>query len=211
VQILWFDELGSTQTYLKEQLKSGELSSPVAVVASKQTEGIGSRGNSWIGLDGNLFFSFAIDRKELPNDLSLESSSIYFSYILKECLEEESSGLWLKWPNDFYIENSKIGGTITFLKDDDLICGIGLNLVKSPEGFEHLDIKINKKDLLNKFFKKMKNKPSWKQIFSKYKIEFALSKKYCTHYKDNAVSLENASLNEDGSLNVNGQRIYSLR
>lgn len=211
MRIFWFDELDSTQTYLKEKLRRGELSSPVAIVASKQTDGIGSRGNSWIGLDGNLFFSFAIARHNLPNDLSLESSSIYFSYILKECLEEEKSELWLKWPNDFYIKTSKIGGTITFLRDNDLICGIGLNLDKSPQGFEHLDIKINKKELLDKFFKKIENKPSWKQIFSKYKVEFALSKNHYTHFRDNQISLENASLNEDGSLNVDGQRIYSLR
>jgi len=211
VQIYYFNELGSTQTYLKEKLRSGELVSPVAIVASKQTEGIGSRGNSWIGLDGNLFFSFAIARHDLPDDLALESSSIYFSYILKECLEEENSEIWLKWPNDFYIKTSKIGGTITFLRENDLICGIGLNLVQSPEDFAHLDIEINKKDLLDKFFKKIKNKPSWKQIFSKYKIEFALSKNHHTHFRDNHISMQNASLNEDGSLNVNGQRIYSLR
>ena len=211
MQILWFNELGSTQTYLKDKLRSGELSSPVAIVASKQTEGIGSRGNSWIGLDGNLFFSFALSRDDLPSDLALESSSIYFSYILKECLEEENSKIWLKWPNDFYIESSKIGGTITFLRENDLLCGIGLNLCDSPEDFAHLDIEINKKDLLNKFFKKIKKKPSWKQIFSKFEIEFALSKNYHTHFRDNTISLEDASLNEDGSLNVNGQRIYSLR
>ena len=211
MQILWFDELGSTQTYLKEQLRTGKLSSPIAVATHKQTEGIGSRGNSWVGLEGNLFFSFCISRNLLPNDLALESSSIYFSYILKECLLEKNSNVWLKWPNDFYLESSKIGGTITFMRDDDLLCGIGLNLVKSPEGFAHLDIEINKKELLNEFFKKIKKKPSWKQIFSKFEVEFVLSKKYNTHYENNTISLENASLNKDGSLNVNGQRIYSLR
>ena len=211
MQILYFDELSSTQTYLKEQLRKGELSSPIAIVASKQNDGIGSRGNAWIGLEGNLFLSFAIQRDSLPHDLALESSSIYFSYILKECLSEEKSELWLKWPNDFYIKTSKIGGTITFLRDNDLICGIGLNLEKSPEGFEHLDVKINIKEVLDRFFKKIENKPSWKQIFSKYKVEFALSKNHYTHFRDQHISLENASLNEDGSLNVNGQRIYSLR
>jgi len=211
VQIHWFDELNSTQTYLKEQLKSGNYSSPVAVVTNRQTSGIGSRGNEWIGLEGNLFFSFAISRDMLPSDLALESSSIYFSYILKECLNEENSKIWLKWPNDFYLNENKIGGTITFLRDNDLLCGIGLNLEKSPEGFNHLDIKINKKELLNKFFKKIEKKFSWKQIFSKYEVEFSYSKKYSTHFENMKISLEKASLNGDGSLTVNGQRIYSLR
>ena len=211
MQIHWFDALESTQTYLKDQLKCGNYTSPVAVVADRQTDGIGSRGNEWIGLEGNLFFSFVISRDDLPADLALESSSIYFSYILKECLSEDNSNVWLKWPNDFYLENMKIGGTITFLIDNDLLCGIGLNLHKSPDGFAHLDIEIDKKELLNKFFKKIKKKPSWKQIFSKYEVEFVQSKKHTTHFENNKISLENAELNADGSLNVNGQRIYSLR
>ncbi|MDF1880515.1 biotin--[acetyl-CoA-carboxylase] ligase [Sulfurimonas sp. MAG313] len=211
MQILWFDELSSTQTYLKDKLAKEELVSPIAIVCAKQTEGIGSRGNTWIGLENNLFFSFAYSRDNLPDDLALESSSIYFSYLLKECLEEMNSKLWIKWPNDFYIKNEKVGGTITSLSRKNLICGIGLNLEKSPQGFTHLDIKINKKDLLDKFFKKIENKLSWKQIFSKYKIEFERSKSFHTHYGNSRISLENAVLNQDGSLEVNGKRIYSLR
>lgn len=211
MQIYWFDELDSTQTYLKEKLKSGELQSPVAVVADRQTNGIGSRGNSWIGLEGNLFFSFAISRDELPNDLALESSSIYFSYILKEIFSEFGSKVWLKWPNDFYLNEAKIGGTITFLREKDLLCGIGINLLNSPHDFASLDIKIDKKELLNKFFQNIEKKLSWKHIFSKFEIEFDQSKKHSTHFKNNKISLENAKLNADGSLNIDGQRIYSLR
>lgn len=211
MQIYWYDELASTQIYLKEKLSTGELSSPVAVVAHRQSGGIGSRGNHWIGLEGNLFFSFALSREELPSDLPLESTSIYFSYILKETLCEFGSKVWLKWPNDFYIQDAKIGGTITYFKNNDLLCGIGINLVNSPEGFAALDIEINKKDLLNEFFKKIKNKPSWKHIFSKFEVEFSRNKNHTTHYEDNRISLENASLNADGSLNIDGQRIYSLR
>jgi len=211
VQIYWFDELSSTQSYLKEKLGSKELVSPVAIAVHRQTQGIGSRGNAWIGMDGNLFFSFALSRNALPLDLPLESSSIYFSYLLKETLCEAGSELWLKWPNDFYLNGAKIGGTITFLKGNDLLCGIGINLLKSPEGFACLDITIDKKELLNKFFKKIKIKHSWKHIFSKYEVEFSRSKNHSIHYEDNKISLENAELNADGSLNIDGQRIYSLR
>ncbi len=211
MQILWFDSLPSTQTYLKEKLKNLELKAPIAVVADLQTDGIGSRGNSWMGLEGNLFFSFAISRHNLPNDLLLESASIYFAYILKEVLEEEGSMLWLKWPNDFYLRKTKIGGVITFMRENDLICGMGLNLLDSPEGFDNLDIKIDKKELLDKFFKKIENKTSWKQIFSKFKVEFVKSKQHYTTVANNKISLDEAELNSDGSLSINGERIYSLR
>ena len=43
-----------------DPIKAKEIEIPHAVVAKKQTAGIGSRSNSWIGEDGNLFLSFAI-------------------------------------------------------------------------------------------------------------------------------------------------------
>lgn len=211
MKIYWFDELNSTQTYLKQKLRSSELQAPVAVVAKRQTAGVGSRGNSWIGMEGNLFFSFAISKDDLPDDLALESSSIYFSFLLKEILKEYGSKAWLKWPNDFYVNDEKIGGTITYMLNNNLLCGIGLNLQSSPDGFASLDIEIDKKDLLAKFFKSIDKRFSWKQVFSKYKIEFAFSKSYNTHVENNKISLENVELNDDGSLNIDGQRIYSLR
>lgn len=57
--------------------------------------------------NGNLFFSFVLKRNDLPSDLQIQSASIYFSYILKEVLALEGSKIWLKWPNDFYIDNKK--------------------------------------------------------------------------------------------------------
>ena len=34
----------------------------------------------------------------------------------------------IKWPNDFYIDDKKIGGTITNLSGKYVYCGIGTNL-----------------------------------------------------------------------------------
>ena len=211
MQILWFEELESTQIYLKQELKDGNLASPVAIVANKQTAGVGSRGNGWIGMEGNLFFSFSVSKNSLPSDLPLESASIYFSYLLKESFLEFGSKVWLKWPNDFYLKNRKIGGCVTFLLNNNLLCGIGINLVNAPNGFDSLDIKIDKEVLLKKFFKKLEKKILWKQVFSKYKIEFTQSKNYSTHDENGVLSLKKAKLNSDGSLSIDGQRIYSLR
>jgi BirA family transcriptional regulator, biotin operon repressor / biotin---[acetyl-CoA-carboxylase] ligase len=203
--------LPSTQEYLKEQLRKKELSSPCAVVCEMQTQGVGSRDNSWQGERGNLFLSFCLKIEELPEDLKLESASIYFSYILKETLQSFSSEVWLKWPNDFYINEKKIGGMITNIAEDDIICGVGLNIKKAPDGFEILDINIDKNILLKKYFINLEKKLLWKQVFSKYKLEFCRSQKFLTHSKNKKIDLSKATLESDGSLNINGQRIYSLR
>ena len=211
MQIRYLESVDSTQKYLKELLLKQKVNPPYAVVSNRQTNGIGSRDNSWSGMDGNLFLSFTIHLDELPNDLKLESSSIYFSYLLQKTLFELNSKVWLKWPNDFYINDLKIGGMITNIVGNSLICGVGLNLVNSPDGFATLDIEIDREKLLEKYFTNIEKKILWKQVFSKYKLEFYRNQKFFTHNNSLRISLDKASLESDGSIIINNKRIYSLR
>jgi len=211
LEIIYLDEIDSTQKFLIKKIKEKKLLPPVAVVADIQKNGIGSRGNSWIGELGNLFLSFALTLDELPKDLPIQSSSIYFSYILKDILSKQGSKIWLKWPNDFYIEGKKVGGTITSKIDNVLICGIGLNIVKSPENFGKLDINIARDELIKDYIKELKQKISWKEIFSKYKLEFHMSKECYFNFEGKKVSLKESDLCFDGSIKINNKRIYSLR
>jgi BirA family biotin operon repressor/biotin-[acetyl-CoA-carboxylase] ligase len=211
LQIIYLDTIDSTQKYLKEKIAEKKLTPPIAITADYQTNGIGSRENLWESKPGNLFFSFAIAIENLPKDLKLESASIYFSYVLKEILAENGSKVWLKWPNDFYLNEKKIGGTITHIVNSTIICGIGLNLTISPKNHSSLDIIIEKKKLLEDYFLNIEKKVLWKQVFSKYKLEFYKSLDFFTHINNIKFSLSNAILNDDGSLEINGERIYSLR
>jgi len=211
MKILELDEVESTHTYLRELIKSNGYTEPLAVISAHQTNGIGSRGNHWTGVKGNLFFSFVIQKSDLPIDLPLQSASIFFSYLLKVVLEEKKSKLWLKWPNDFYITDKKIGGTITTVTNELIYCGIGLNLQEVSSEFGCLDINIEKKEVLKLYFKKLTKCKSWKQIFSLYKIEFQKSKKFQSTIQNKKVSLTKAILNKDGSIDLDGKKVYSLR
>ena len=152
MKIIRLDEVDSTHKYLKEYILKNEYTNPLCIVTDLQTQGIGSRGNSWIGKKGNLFFSFALDINSLPKDLPLQSTSIYFTYILKNILKNLGSQVWIKWPNDFYIENKKIGGTITSMSKNLIFCGIGLNLLDVEKEYEKLDIKIDVDEVLKNYF-----------------------------------------------------------
>ena len=211
MKTLYLKSVGSTQVYIKEQLRDKKLSPPCAVYTMLQTDGIGSRDNSWSGLKGNLFLSFAISLKNLPSDLKLESASIYFSYLLKDILEKLGSQVWIKWPNDLYLQEKKIGGMITNIVKDTLVCGVGINLVDAPQNFEKLDIAIDIEELLEKYFKNIEKKTSWKQVFSKYKLEFDKNQNFSTHTNNLRISLADAQLQEDGSVMIAGERIYSQR
>jgi BirA family biotin operon repressor/biotin-[acetyl-CoA-carboxylase] ligase len=211
LEIIFLKSVDSTHRYLKDYINKNKYKNPIAIVTSNQTNGIGSRDNSWDGKDGNLFFSFAIEKKLLPEDLPIQSSSIYFSYLLKEILSNLGSEVWLKWPNDYYINNKKIGGTITNIKGDILYCGIGLNLINTDNKYGYLDISVDINLLLKNYFNLIKSKKLWKHIFSKYSLEFHNSKQYNTTVKDQKISLKDSILNSDGSVSIENKKVFSLR
>ena len=207
MQIKYFDSIKSTQISLKSYIKTNKYCLPLAFYTKHQTDGIGSRDNKWIGKKGNLFFSFVIKKSLLPDDLLMQSASIYFSYIFKEILSEFGSKCILKWPNDLYIKDKKISGTITTVTDDLIFCGIGLNIIDVSSNFGYLDINVDIKQLLNKYFNALEKYPSWKQIFSKYEVEFQNNKEL----KTQNILLKNTILQKDGSLLVDGKKVFSLR
>ena len=219
MEILSFENLPSTQTYLIEALRSDKLHAPVAILALEQNAGVGSRDNEWSGAKGNFFVSFALRLDDLPDDLPLSSASIYFSFIMKKTLENMGEKVWLKWPNDFYLNDDKVGGTITKKIQNVLVCGIGINLKKSQNGYSSLQSDISPQNLLNKYIETLCEFPKWKQVFSEYQIEFKLSRRFSTHVKTDKnspkkaenMSLADAILCGDGSLLLGGKRVYSLR
>lgn len=219
MEILSFDVLPSTQKYLLEKLEEGILQAPIAVIARQQSSGIGSRNNSWSGGEGNFFASVAVELEKLPKDLSLASASIYFSFIMKQTLEALGESVWLKWPNDFYLNEDKIGGTITQKVKNVLVCGIGINLKNTQNGYKALQSEIRPEILFKHYLLALERFPKWKQIFSEYEIEFELSRKCSVHIenyqnahqKGNKMSLADANLCKDGSLIIRGERMYSLR
>ena len=211
MEILSFDSVPSTQTYLIEKLENKLLQAPVAVIAKEQNAGVGSRDNSWSGGEGNFFASIAVDMNDLPSDLPLASASIYFSFIMKKTLESLGESLWLKWPNDFYFKEQKVGGTITKKMNHILVCGIGINLKNSQNGYSSLQSDIRPKNLLDKYLESLSEFPKWKQVFSEFEVEFELSRKFSVHIENYQESLADASLHGDGSVSMKGKRVYSLR
>ncbi len=214
MEIHYHERLASTHTYLIEAIRARRLSPPVAVVARRQEEGVGSRGSRWIGGEGNLFLSFALELSGLPEDLPLASASIYFAWPMRELLEEAGASVWLKWPNDFYIADKKAGGMITHvISQQTLVCSIGLNLATAPEPFARIDLKQPIERLLQSYFMKLEQGRSWKDVFREYRVEFVKSKSFSVHDRSvgERLSLAEAELLEDGSVQIDNRRVYSLR
>jgi len=211
LEIHSFPSLPSTQTYLVEALRRKRLYAPVAVIADEQYAGIGSRDNSWEGEQGNFFASVAVRLSDLPHDLPLSSASIYFSFLMKKILLTYSENVWLKWPNDLYLGDSKIGGAITRKVNDTLVCGMGINLKKNQIAYSALQVDVSPISLLEKYLQELEKYPKWKQIFSEYQVEFEQSRRFSVHIENVRKSLQSARLCEDGSLIIDKKKVFSSR
>lgn len=212
-----FDTLPSTQIYAIDSIKSNTLNTPFCIHATRQSNAIGSRGNQWDSVPKALLFSFAMPLSSLPEDLKIESSSIFFGVIMREFLFTLGSKVWLKYPNDLYIDKNKIGGIITQIARDNLVCGIGINLYSQSQQSKYhtleetVSANIEPTNFLKDFFDSFKNFTLWKQIFSIYKLEFHKNDSFFFHFDKRQICLKDATLNEDGSLEIDGHKIYSLR
>ena len=130
---------------------------------------------------------------------------------MKLFLETKGSSLWLKWPNDFYVKNKKIGGVITTKIKDFYVCGMGINLISAPPKAGILDIEISPKDLVEGFVLSLEKQIPWKQIFSKFLVEFEKSRNFHSHIENDKISLKDSVLCDDGSIMINNKKVYSLR
>lgn len=202
----------STQDYALDLLKKSPTL-PFCVLAHKQTQGRGSRGNLWESEDSSLLFSFVFSKSKLPQDLKLHSLSLYVGAILKEFLYlKGETQVWLKWPNDLYVQEKKAGGILTQCTGDACVCGVGINLKSQKYGTLGIEILDSRKkdfvyDFLTFFFKY----PSWSEIFHKYKLEFHNNFSYYFHHQNQKFSFKDAVLCEDGAIMIGYEKIYSLR
>ncbi len=209
---IFLTQVDSTQLYLIDYIKKYGYKTPLIVVTDNQTHGISSKNNCWESVVGNLYFSFVLPIAKLTNDLPLQSASIYFSFLLKHILSSRGSKCYIKWPNDFYIKNKKIGGTITKVSSNLLYCGIGLNIYEPNKNFGKLDINIDKRQLIDDFTNLIEKYLSFATIFKKFMLEYHNN---CSSHKTSIngkiISLKSEMLQNDGSLLIDGKKEYSLR
>jgi len=133
VKVLEFEELPSTNDYLKELPFSPYL----AVVALSQTRGRGRRGKSWLSKRGKgLYFSVMLPPL---GSVSPTLASLAFGYAVYKGLSELSPRFYLKWPNDVYVKGKKVAGILPELLKDRLIVGVGVNLTYTKEELSGMD------------------------------------------------------------------------
>ena len=129
------DEVTSTNEYLKDLLSNKELTDGFTVIAKYQNKGKGQGDNGWESEFGkNLTFSLLLKPKLLQAEHMFMISKVV-SLGVVEFLNSLNSKykFTIKWPNDIYYNNKKLGG---ILIENSLlgsiinysIIGIGINI-----------------------------------------------------------------------------------
>lgn len=140
-------EVDSTNTFLRDALsKSTPFLDGTVILAEKQFAGRGQSGNSWQSEEGkNLTFSILLNPSFLQVEQQFELNKA-ISLALNDVLYKYFNGkAHIKWPNDLYIDNKKIGGMlieniIQGSRIKHAIVGIGLNVNQSqfPDNLKNI-------------------------------------------------------------------------
>lgn len=128
------DSIDSTNSYARRIIDNGQYQQGIMVVAAEQqTSGRGMQGNHWESARGeNLTFSIICQPEGLcASRQFVVSEAIALS--IKAALGKYADGISIKWPNDIYWNDCKLGG---ILIECDLrgkmisncIIGVGINV-----------------------------------------------------------------------------------
>ena len=133
----YLDKVDSTNIKIKKISEQKSYEENIALLAYNQTSGRGRSKNYWISNYGDLTCSFLI-KKKIEVD-KLGQINILISVAIIEALKKIFPNLIIKikWPNDLYVENKKIGGILLESQINKnlvnyLIIGLGINIVTSP-------------------------------------------------------------------------------
>ncbi len=127
-------ECHSTNSLLYELNHSSALPEGTVVITDNQTTGRGQRGNKWEADPGlNLTFSVLLRPLFLEAKDQFQLNMAVSMAVVDALTPYVPSIIKLKWPNDIFIENKKIGGILIEnqlqgMLISDSIVGIGLNI-----------------------------------------------------------------------------------
>jgi BirA family biotin operon repressor/biotin-[acetyl-CoA-carboxylase] ligase len=120
-----FDSIDSTSSWVKSQSVN-----QLVCLAEHQTAGRGRHGHQWQSPNAeNIYLSLSWQFENQPQHLSL--LSLWIGVIVANTLADAGlSGHGIKWPNDIYWQQQKLGGILleTSNLSSMIVIGIGLNI-----------------------------------------------------------------------------------
>lgn len=137
--ILYIPEVQSSNTILKDFVRTANAKQPFALYTDFQTSGRGQHGNVWESNKGeNLLVSFLVT--DIKQSAMLPVFNMASALAIVHCLKRWGiSYAKVKWPNDIYVGDMKIAGILleNIFEGSRLkacIIGVGLNVNQEAFG-----------------------------------------------------------------------------
>ena len=136
-------EVDSTNNYLKDLLSNSKpVVEGTVIMAEAQYAGRGQQQNKWLSEPGkNLTFSLLLKPSFLPVNQQFDLTRAISVAVIDALKPYFGEQLKIKWPNDIYVGNRKLGGMLieNLLQGSNIkhsVVGIGLNVNQEnfPEG-----------------------------------------------------------------------------
>ncbi|MFQ5456303.1 MAG: biotin--[acetyl-CoA-carboxylase] ligase [Nitrospirota bacterium] len=129
--IYQFKKVDSTNRISADMAKKG-VEEGTVLIAEIQEKGRGRIGRSWFSPEGNIYLSIIL-RPALSSQMASLLTLIASISVTRVIRDITSLDAKIKWPNDIFIRNKKVGGILTELSADSekiryAVVGIGLNV-----------------------------------------------------------------------------------
>jgi len=126
---------------------------PFCVSTETQTAGKGRLGRNWASCEGNLMMSF-VDQCELDYSVLLGLSPFVGLSIVEFLKQYYGLDAKVKWPNDIYFADHKVGGILIETKPNNgllkVVIGLGLHF-KGCDDFKGLGVVDSLQFFLNRW------------------------------------------------------------
>jgi len=131
-----FPSIDSTNTF-GQHLDSFPATGIFVVVAARQTQGRGQRGNSFFSGEGGLYASIVCPISDITLHFSCNRA---ISLAIYDAMKARCPGapLFIKWPNDIFWSHKKLCGILlesTARSSSHLVIGFGINVNTPPDAF----------------------------------------------------------------------------
>ncbi|MEM1578250.1 MAG: biotin--[acetyl-CoA-carboxylase] ligase [Archaeoglobaceae archaeon] len=192
-----------------ERAKGGKIFS--LFFAEEQLAGKGRLGRQWISKKGGLYFSLVLPL------LGAQKLTILSALSVAESIPDAR----IKWPNDVLYKGKKFCGILGEVWENKAILGIGVNVENEipPELRDYAtnlsNLSMGRKEVFDRitrnFYRNYLNliTGNWEEIIARYRKICETSGKRVKIITHNREIVGIAEICEDGSIIVDGKRIYA--
>ena len=224
MKFLKFNEIDSTNNYMKENISSFEKYDIVS--AKIQTSGRGRRGNVWLSPEGMALFSFLLKPEKTLSIIEATKLPLLAGISTLTALKKIKDGAYsFKWTNDVFLNSKKLCGILIERVKDDFVVGIGINVAnKIPEDIKNIAISLESDYDIDKLILKVVEEFSlyyekfmsgkWLEIVEEInRNNFLKDKKIRVHIGEQIFEGTAKNIAEDGRLEIemNGEiKLFSV-